>query len=95
MPVPNLGGKHAVARMFASAVPGLAGLLAGELEAIEGIRALETGFDGRSRARMPSMASSSPASRPASPGTADANMRAVACFAPEFGAGMLPSSPVT
>jgi len=36
------------ARMFASAVPGLAGLLAAELEAIEGIRALETGFDGRS-----------------------------------------------
>jgi tRNA G10 N-methylase Trm11 len=48
MPVPNSGAKHATARMFASAVPGLAGLLAGELEAIEGIRALETGFDGRS-----------------------------------------------
>ena len=38
----------APARMFAFAVPGLAGLLARELGAIEGIRALETGFDGRS-----------------------------------------------
>src|SRR5215472_8610810 len=37
MPTPSLGGAHAPARLFA-----------GELEAIEGIRALETGFDGRS-----------------------------------------------
>jgi tRNA G10 N-methylase Trm11 len=48
MPAARLGGTHARARMFASSVPGLAGLLAGELEAIEGIRAAETGFDGRS-----------------------------------------------
>jgi tRNA G10 N-methylase Trm11 len=46
---PGQGGAPSEpARMFAFAVPGLAGLLAGELEAIEGIRALETGFDGRS-----------------------------------------------
>ena len=42
------GAPGEPARMFAFAVPGLAGLLAGELEAIEGVRALETGFDGRS-----------------------------------------------
>jgi hypothetical protein len=46
---PGRGGAPSEpARMFAFAVPGLAGLPAGELEAIEGIRAKETGFDGRS-----------------------------------------------